>query len=156
MKVVALGIILGILGIIVSIFFLIVRDDIWEKATSIFCILFSIFLILTNIPNGSYTEWKMETESEILPIEDNRYVIDIGNEHVYKISTYSDIGEKVEQYKPIQPVEGESLKNITIDFVEIAKTETAKCIIFTRNPRSILGIPIEDTYTKYTFYIPAA
>ena len=115
-----------------------------------------IVVILTYIPTGAYTEWKVKTENIIQTIEGEKYLVDIKNknEYVYKVQTYTVNGEQIESYKKIPNKEdGESMKNVTIDCVEIDKNEIARCIIFTRKRKHIIGEGL-TTYTKYVFYIP--
>lgn len=107
-----------------------------------------ILVVLSQKPAGNYTEWKIDSIIEISPVEDEQYVIDTGNEYIFKASSPLEIDDG-EQYIIIEK-DGDT----TIDFEEIGKGETSKCVTFSRNEKSVLGNTLKKTYTKYVFYIP--
>ena len=108
-----------------------------------------ILVVLSQKPAGNYTEWKIDSIIEISPVEDEQYVIDTGNEYIFKASLPFEIDDG-EQYIIIEK-DGDT----TIDFEKIGKGETSKCVTFSRNEKSVLGATLKKTYTKYVFYIPA-
>lgn len=99
-------------------------------------------------PAGNYTEWKLDSIIDISPVKDEQYVVDTGNEYIFKASLPFE-NDDGEQYIIIEK-DGDT----TIDFEEIGKGETSKCVTFSRNEKSVLGNTLKKTYTKYVFYIP--
>ena len=116
----------------------------------VFAMVLGIVGGLAIMPAGNYTEWKIDSIIEISPVEDEQYVIDTGNEYIFKASLPFEIDDG-EQYIIIEK-DGDT----TIDFEKIGKGETSKCVTFSRNEKSVLGATLKKTYTKYVFYIPAA
>ena len=119
-------------------------------AIGVFAMVLGIVGGLAIMPAGNYTEWKIDSIIEISPVEDEQYVIDTGNEYIFKASLPFEIDDG-EQYIIIEK-DGDT----TIDFEKIGKGETSKCVTFSRNEKSVLGATLKKTYTKYVFYIPAA
>lgn len=114
------------------------------------CTILGIATILFSIPTDNYTAWEQKSESGvILQLENGKYVEDNGQECLYKVSTYTEAGEKIEEDKSIVRDE-----NTFVEFVEIDEDAKASYSVFTRKNKSLLGIPNDTTQTKYVFYLP--
>ena len=110
--------------------------------------LFAILFWLPSIPSGNYTEWETIEENMLIQLDDSSYVIDLGEEYLYKASTFSQTGENVEEFRTIPKDE-----NIDIEYVEVEDSEDSKCVVFSRKQKSIFGFELEE-YKKYVFCIP--
>ena len=107
-------------------------------------------LCLLGLPTSNYTDWKASPKVElILPI-DGEYVIDNGDEYVYKVLKYSELGEEKERYYTIKKDE-----NTVVIIQEIGADGVANVSNYTREAKSLVGVELASTLqTKYVFYIP--
>ena len=145
-----------VVGVVILIFgifaFYMGLDD--EKKLDILvgviCAIIGGILILDAIPTDKYTDWEAKQESGVIQqIEDNKYLIENESNYIYKVNNYTETGEKTEELRSIEKDE-----NTFVEFVEIDEDKTAIYSVFTRENKSVLGVPNDITQTKYVFYIP--
>lgn len=145
-----LGIIVTVVGIIGIIRAISKGESFLYLISCGFITILGIAAILFSIPTDNYTAWEQKSESGvILQLENDKYVEDNGQECLYKVSTYTETGEKTEEYKSIVRDE-----NTFVEFVEIDEDETAVYSVFIRKNKFLSGVPNDTTQTKYVFYIP--
>ena len=116
-----------------------------------FIAILGIAIILFCIPSDRYTEWTQTNEGGMIEQVNGKYVEDDGIECRWRLSTYTETGEKADKDKSISIIRRE---NVFVTFVEIDEDETAAYAVFTRESISILGVPNGFTHTRYVFYIP--
>lgn len=137
------GIVVCIIGVLL---FILGSDD----RGGVICFIFGIVTILWSIPTDNYTGWEQEPESAvILLVEDDQYVVDNGEEYIFKVKNYTATGDRTEEYRHFKKNE-----NTFVEFVDIGKDETAFYVVFTRVNKSVIGLENDTTQTKYVFYIP--
>lgn len=150
-----MGLVFAILLILAGMVVIVWRPDDGKKfgvVIGVLAIIAGIGIIMTYIPTDNYTDWESTSEvSLILPMEENKYVVDSGDEYLYKVATYLDTGERKTEYKSIEKDEYTS-----IEIVEINGDEVASVSIFTREAKSIFGksVGAKNMQTKYVFYVP--
>ena len=146
-------IVMGIVCIVIGIYAIIVGVGEWETKPKVIGGLFvvlGILMILSETKTDNYTDWEATSDNEIIiQAKDDEYVLDNVDEYLYKVLTYTETGEKIEEYNHIA-----KNKDTFVEYVEIDKDEAAFCSKFTRENKSVLGLNNGFIQTKYVFYIP--
>ena len=138
-----------LMGIFALIAGLVIKDSL-ATGFGIALVVLGLYTVLMYTTTNQYTEWRIQDEKEyIIPITEERYVQDVGDELWYRVLNYTDDGKRLEENRHVEKNE-----DTFIEFVEIDEVETACCYIFTRENKSLLGWNNGIVQTKYVFYIP--